>query len=821
MSGVSGIASLVFSDVLSAGASALRDLKLAARTLARQPAFALVTIGIVALGIAGATAIFSLLDGLFLRPLPLAQAERLVALDESAAQWKLDHIKITGQDFLDWRAQNHTFDGMAAIYGRGFNLSTGQQAERVEGHAVSYDLPRVLRLQPSLGRTFTADEDQPGGPHIVLLGHDLWQRLYGGRRDVLGTRVLLDAVPYTIVGVLPRDLTFPDRSALWVPLQLNPADSGSWFLKAAGRLNDGVSLDQARADLLRIHQGAAPGSRQGRDVTTPVVEPLRDRAVGDFRLSARLLSGAVLVVLLIACVNVAGLLLVRGMARSREMGVRAALGASRWRLARQLLAESLVLATLGGAAGVLLGSLLLRGLLAMMPDDVPRWMHFDVDARVAVFCLLLSAATAVLAGLWPALTTSRADVRGVLQGAAPRMTMSGGAGGRKRHLDALVIVEVALAAMLLVSAGLLLQAFRNVQRVDPGFRADGVLTYRVELPAREYATPERRAAFVRQLVEESRQLPGVTAAGGASATPLGPGSSNFLEVEGEPAKRFEDQDPILVRAVTPGYLETMGVTLRQGHLFGSPDDSPTSTSVIVSDTLAARKWPKGDALGKRLRVRGEPRWMTVIGVLRDLKDDGLDQPARPAVYFTHAQLPVGYLTMTLRTAPTQEPASLAAPSRALLRRLDGNLAMFQVLTMSDRLSESMWLRRAYSVLVAAFAAVALLLAIAGLAGVIWHSVAGRTREIGIRVALGAPRRRLLRQILTEGARLTLAGLLPGLAAGHVVARLLKSALFGVSPASPAIYLAVATLLLTLALIATLLPATQAASIDPMSALRND
>jgi predicted permease len=384
------------------------------------------------------------------------------------------------------------------------------------------------------------------------------------------------------------------------------------------------------------------------------------------------------------------------------------------------------------------------------------------------------------------------------------------------------MAEVALAAMLLVSAGLLLQAFRNVQRVDPGFRAEGVLTYRVELPAQDYAIPERRAAFVQRLVEGSRQLPGVTAAGGASATPLGSISSNFLEVEGEPSKPSSTpQAPILVRVVTPGYLEAMGVTLRQGRLFGAPDDSPTSTSVLVSDTLATRQWPNGDALGKRLRVRGNARWMTVVGVLRDVKDDGLDQPARPAVYFTHGQVPIGYLTMTLRTAPAQEPASLAAPSRALLRRLDGNLAMFQVTTMSEKLSESMWLRRAYSVLVAAFAGVALALAVAGLAGVIWHSVARRTREIGVRMALGAQRPRLLRQVLSQGARLTLAGLLPGLAAGYAVARLLKSVLFGVEPGSPAIYAAVAVLLVALALVATLLPAKQAASVDPMSALRND
>jgi putative ABC transport system permease protein len=409
--------------------STLRDLKLAARTLARQPAFTLVTIGMVALGIAGATAIFSLLNGLFLRPLPLAQAERLVDLDESAESWKMTHVKVAVADFLDWRAQNHTFDSMGAYHGRGFNLSTGQQAERVEGHAVTYDLPRVLRLQPALGRTFTADEDRPGGPRVAMLGHDLWQRLYGGRPDVLGSRVLLDAVPYTIVGVLPPDLPFPDRSALWLPLQLNPAQEGSWFLNVAGRLKDDVSIEQARADLLRVHKDPGSSGHQARDITAPMVEPLRDRAVGDFHLSARLLSGAVSVVLLIACVNVAGLLLVRGMARSREMGVRAALGASRWRLARQLLAESLVLATLGGAAGALLGSLLLRGLLAMMPDTLPRWMHFGLDARFVAFSLALSAATAILAGLWPALDTSRADVLGVLHASARRATMSGGGSG--------------------------------------------------------------------------------------------------------------------------------------------------------------------------------------------------------------------------------------------------------------------------------------------------------------------------------------------------------------------------------------------------------
>lgn len=799
--------------------SLFRDLRLAARTLARQPALSLVTIGIVALGIAGATAIFSLLDELFLRPLPLAQAERLVELDESAERLNMPHVKMSPPDFLDWRAQNRTFDSMAAVHGRGFNLSTGQQSERVEGHAVTWDLPRVLRLQPILGRAFTADEDRPGGPHVVMLGHDLWQRLYGGRTDVLESQVLLDAVPYAVIGVLPPDLPFPARSALWLPLQLNPAQEGSWYLSGVGRLKDGVSLEQARADLLRVHQDPAGASHQQRDVTTPAVAPLGDRVAGDFRLSARLLSGAVVIVLLIACLDVAGLLLVRGMSRSREMGVRAALGASRWRLARQLLAESVLISALGGAAGALLASLMLRGLLALMPADLPRQMQFDVDSRFAICALLVTVATAVFAGLWPALAASRADVLGVLHGtaaAAPRSTMSRGS---KWQLNALVKAEMALAAMLLVSAGLLLQSFLNIRRVDPGFRADGLLTYRVELPARAYAAPERRAAFIRQLVEESRRLPGVTVAGGTSSTPLGTNWSSFLEVEGDGSKPAVARDPILMRIVTPGYLETMAFSLREGRLLGAEDDTSTSTAVLVSETLARRKWPDGAALGKRLRTHGEPRWMTVVGVLRDVKDDGLDQLARSTVYATHGQVPIGALTMVLRTA--QDPASLTEPSRVLLRRLDPNVAMFQVTTMSQKLSQSMWLRRAYSVLVAAFAGVALLLAIVGLAGVIWHSVAGRTREIGIRMALGAQRPRLLRQILSEGVRLTLAGVLPGLAAGYAASSLLKSMLFGVDPGSPAIYATVALLLLALALLATWLPARHAASVDPMSALRND
>jgi len=793
------------------------DLKIACRTIRSKPAFSLMVIGMLALGIAGNAAIFSIFNGLVLRPFPSPEPERLVDLDETAPKWNLKFVGVSNQDYYVWRRDNKTFEGMAFFGGISFNLSGHGVAQRVRGMRVTHDMVNVLGLKLALGRNILPEEDRPGGTKVALLRYDLWQRLFNSDRNVLGRILQLDNQPYTVVGVLPREAVFPPQAELWAPLAADPNRGDGWYLSGVGRLKRGVSLEQARADLLRVHKGQIQAGRKVNETTSTVLMPLRDRYLGDLRTVSQVLLGAVGIVLLIACVNIAGLMMVRAAGRAREIAIRTALGASRGRIVRHLLTESLLLAVAGGALGVLLGHLGLRGLISLMPEDTPRWISFRMDARFAIFCVAITSAAAVLFGLVPALQAAHADTRGYLQDAAPRSTLSR---GRRGTLSALVASEIALALMLLISAGLLVEAFRRVLRVDPGFRPNNVISYSIALPGTNYGKPEQRVAFFRNLLERLRALPGVKSAGAASAPPLGGHWGMFLTAEGARPLGPNEQDPVVLHVVaTPGYFDAIGVTFLAGRPFEERDGDPKGAQVaIVNESFAKRFWPSADAPGKRIRYSWKKdEWMQVIGVTRDVKHYGLDQEMRPSVYVPHRQRAMEGMSIVLRGS--MDPRGLVAPAREALRQMDQDLPMFDIRTLTERLDQSLWARRVYSWLFGAFAAVALVMAAAGIYGVVSYAVSQRTHEIGIRMALGARPDQVLRQVLASGMGLAAIGVAVGLAATLWAARLLKTLLFGLSARDPLIYGSVVLGVVLVALLANLVPARRAAAVDPMRALR--
>jgi putative ABC transport system permease protein len=793
----------------------MRDIRYAFRAFLRKPGFSAMVVGLLALGIAGNAAIFSIFNGLFLRPLPYLDPAALVDIDETAPRWNLEYTGVAYPNFHDWREHNRSFASMAAYDSSQANLSGEGDAERIEGALVTHDLGRTLGVNPLLGRDFLAAEDQPNGPKVAVIAEGMWTRRFGRDPNVLGRSVRLNNEPYTIVGVLPGDLLFPGRAELWVPLGADPNEMRGWYLNSIARLKPGVTIDQARADLTQVHRNQIP-RRQVNEITSPVLQPVRDRLLGQYRTVTTTLLIAVAVVLLIACVNVAGLMLVRGSARARELAIRTALGASRGRVVRQLLVDSVLLAAAGGALGVAAGYWLLEAMLRAIPQEQPVWVSFAMDWRFAAFCTLMTAGAALLFGLLPSVRASRVDLRGALQEAARS------SGGRSRHrlLNGLVAGEVALAVMLLVTAGLLFQTFRQVMRVDPGFRAANVLTYSVSLPSSRYPKDEQRLRFYEELTARTKTIPGVIAAGAATAPPLSGHWGNFFEVEGARPLGPNEQDPVVLQTVaTPGYLQAIGVTFASGRDFTTFDGTPNGPRVaLVNETFAKRYWPNGNPLGKRLRNRcKECQWMEVVGVIRDTKHYGLDQSVRPNVIMPLAQMPRSGLFIVVRTAVP--PESLVNPSRELLRQLDAELPMFDVRTMTERLERSLWVRRFSAWLIGSFAAVALLLAVAGIYGVVSYAVAQRTHEIGLRMALGAQPTDVLRQVLGRGMVLAGAGVAVGIVGALALSRMLQQLLFEVSPRDPLVYAAVVGALAVVALLANALPARRAASVDPMRALR--
>jgi putative ABC transport system permease protein len=794
----------------------LHDIRYALRTLHRHRVFALTAILTLGLGIGANTAIFSAVNGVLLRPLPYPDPDRILTI------WgrhpAIGRESASLPDFLDWR-KARSFSGMAAWANAAFTVTGTGEPEVVSGALVTPNYFRVLGAPIPLGRDFRDDEAR-GAARVVVLSQGYWQRAYGGRSDIVGSRITLGGVPYTIVGAGARGLALPAEVDIWAPFQTDTTlGRRNDFLQVIGRLAPGATAETAEVELATIArrlEAEYPASNAGWGVE---LIGLHERIVGEIRPALLVFLGAVALVLLIACANVANLMLVRVAARERELTIRAALGASRRRLVRQLLTESVLLALAGGVLGLGLAVWVVSALRALDPGTLPRLDAVRLDARALAFALVLSVGTGLLFGVVPAVRARRFDLRGGLAEGGRALS---GARSAARTRSALVLAEVALASVLLVGAALLLRSFVGLTRVDPGVSVDGILTARVTLPRSRYDDPARQVAFADALLDRARALPGVASAALGSAAPVDDAvpywAIALAGVEQPPPDVV--QDAVVYRA-SPEYFHTFGLPLIRGRLFEASDRTDRTPVAIVSQGLARRYWPGGDPVGSRLTF-GDPTdsatsWMTVVGVVGDVRQDGAVSPAYPQIYVPFAQLSNRSVVVALRTG--RNPLALAAPLKQALAGVDPSLALSQVTTMEQRVASTLARPRVNALLLAGFAATALVLAALGIYGVIAYSVVQRTRELGIRVALGASADAVLGMVMRQGLTPVMIGLAIGLGVAAAGSRVLRSLLYGVTATDLATYGAVAAFLTAVAAAASYVPARRAARSDPVQALR--
>jgi putative ABC transport system permease protein len=798
----------------------LQDLRYGLRVLLQRPGFTLVAVLALALGIGANTAIFSVVHSVVLRPLPYPDAERLVTVwdDNQRQGW---HKDVTGYStFSEWQAQSDVFEALAAHRGWGPSLTGAGEPERLLGTLVTPAFFDVLRILPLYGRTFQPEDGQEGQDRIAVLGHGLWQRRFGGDPAVVGQTLRLDDAPVTVVGIMPEGFGFPSRtSELWSVLSPpREPDRGNHYLEVVGRLRPGVGAAQADRALDALTArlaGEFPRVYEGFGVN---VVPLHEHLVGDVRPALLVLLGAVLFVLLIACANVANLLLARTAGREREIAVRTALGAGRGRIVRQLLTESVLLGLAGGALGLLLALWGGELLVSLAPGGLPRLERLGLNGPVLLFTLGASLLTGILFGLAPALQASRPDLNESLKEAKGI-----GAGVRGRRVRSLLIVaEVALALVLLVGAGLLMQSFARLQEVEAGFDTERLLSFHLSLPSTKYPEDPQIGAFHRQALERLGALPGVESAAAVMSLPLtGSYSSATFSIEGQAQPPDAQSLEVKLNVVSDGYLGTMGIPLKSGRFFGASDAEGAAPVAVVNETMARLHFPGVDPVGKRFkwgRLDSERYpWREVVGVVGDVRHKSLEAPSDPEVYMPLGQEAIRAAAFVLRTAT--DPATLAPAVRREVQALDSALPIYGLRTMDELLSGSLAQRRFNLWLLGLFASVALLLAAVGIYGVMSTMVGQRTREIGIRMALGARRADVLRMILGEGVGLVLVGVGIGLAGAIALSRALGSLLYEVSRTDPVTYGAVAVVLVLAAALACYVPARRAMGVDPMQALR--
>ena len=797
------------------------DFRYAWRALAHQKLGSVIVVSMLGLGIAANVAVFSLVNGLFLRPLPFPEPERLVYINETAPKWNLEMTGITYADFAVWLKDQQAFEAIASYNRRSFNVATDDGADRMDGASVSADFAKVLRIEPVLGRMFTAEEDRPNGPNVALIGTALWRERFGGRADVLGQTMRLNSRQFTIIGVLPPSADFPGGVRLWTPLQGDPTSVNNYSYDGIGRLKPGVTLEQGASDLMRAHQPIFE-TRDKEKVVTPLVRDLRAHLTGRFDTIISTLGAAVTLLLIVACANVAAVMLARALARRREMGIRLAVGASRMRLLRQLLVENLILSVVGGAVGLLVGHWAIQLLVEAVPTETPGWADFSLDTRMVLFTLATSVMTAVLFGWAPALHAMNADLRGAVASATAGSTPA--IRGR-RTLRALVIAEFALASLMFVCGGLLVRAYDRVRNVDPGFNADGVLTFTVSLPGVTYTDNAARLGFIERLASRLRELPGVSNAGAISCAPMSDCHWGvFYYAEGAPERGPNDPNPIILnRLASAGYFETMGIRLQRGRFFTEQDGregADNASVIIINEPFARTLWPDGkDPIGQRVRGGPKAPWLTVVGVVADVKHYGLEREVRPGVYLPLPRIPLSTMSYAVKTQG--DAAQLLPTVRSVVREMNPELPIYNARTMDDRLSANMTFRAAYSWMLGVFAAVALLLALGGSYGVTSYLVSQRTRELGIRVALGAQRADISRTVLRSSLGVVFVGVLIGIAGAIGAGRFLSSLLFGVPPYDALILAIAAASLAASGFLANWLPARRAARVDPMISLRTD
>lgn len=812
-----------------------QDFRYSLRTFSNNPGSTLVAIAVLGLGIGANAAIFSVTNAILFRALPYKNADRLVFVWESKPSKGMHQERVSPADFKDLRDQNQALDDLGAIRSQSSVLISGETPERIETAAISPVVFHLLGMQPLLGRPFAPNEDQPDKNHVTVLSAGLWDRRFGHDPNILGTKVVVDGASFTVVGVAPAGFRIPGSpSELWIPYSPTPddlANRGDRFLNVLGALRPGSSLAVAQSQLQSVAAVLAreqPESNEGYSVE---LVPLREELVGDIRPTLWMLMAAVVAVLLIACVNVAHLLLARAGSREKEIAVRTALGANPTRLVRQLLTESVALALAAGLFGLLLaywGAWLLAKLAPLglaQTRDISAG-ELTLDWRVLAFTLAVSVLTGVAFGLAPALSSARSNLNLILR--------SGGRGGagsrtRSRLRDVLMVCEVASSAALLVGAGLLIRSFLHIEEVNPGFRSDHLLTMQLSLPPVRYPGA-RIGSFYEQLLQRVDRLPGVQQAGICRFLPLtGNDASLNFQIEGQPHLSDADQPRAKFRSASSGYFEAMRIPLLRGRLFDERDSQGTPKVVIINQTAARRYWPGEDPIGKRILSgvdENQHSWSTIVGVVGDVKYSGLDSATSPETYYHYLQIPPdamniaeGSMALAIRTAG--DPAAIASAVRAELRSLDPAQPLFNVRTMDQLLDSSIAEPRFRTFLVSAFAALALVLVALGLYGVVAYSVSQRMAELAIRVALGAEPAGILRLVLSRVAGLTLVGLAIGVAISLAGSRIIARFLFGVSPADPLTLLLVSLLILSVAVGASLAPALRSTRVDPVRVLRSE
>jgi putative ABC transport system permease protein len=805
------------------------DLGFSLRTLRRNPAFSAAAVVVLALGIGANTAIFSVVNAVLLRPLPFDDPSRIMQV------WHVPPAKsfpgmtmfsVSPANYLDWRSQSSSFEQMAAYGFRSFTVGGKERPEALQAAAVASDFFPLLRVAPHLGRTFTSDEDRPGEGHVVVLGYNFWRDHFASDRNIVGRNILLDGETYSVVGVMPERFRFPSWAKIWIPLAWTNetrAVRGNHNYLVIARLKKGVDIHQAQAELNAISTRLEQLYPEDDKGWGAVILPLRQELVGDVRPALLVLLGAVAFVLLIACANVANLVLAKTLARRKEIAIRTALGASRLVVLRQILAETVLLSVAGGALGLVLARFGVSLIVKVLGDRIPPFMQIRLDVPVLTFTLLLSVVAGVLAGLIPSVRLTRADVNEALKQGQSRGSSDARGGGTRRLL---VISEVALSLVLLIGAGLMIRSLWELRKVEPGFDPHNVLTMTVRLPANRYSSPAGQINFFQDVLAHIRALPGIDSAAVIDSLPLGGGGSHQpFSIEGRPVQQMSDQPEVDVRLISPGYLRAMHIPLLRGRDLADADAAGRPGAALISDSLARRFWPKEDPNGRHITLTFFP------GIVREIvgvKLDSLDE-TRPVatIYVPLAQLTVPAqgtwrsFGMTFAVRTNSDPMNSVSAVTKAIREVGPDLPVVDVMSMSDVIAQSVSPQRFNMLLLASFAGLALILAAVGIYSVLSYTVRRRVREIGIRMALGASNNDVIRMVLADGLKPILVGVVLGLAAAVALSRVVSSLIFGVRPTDPLTFTAVALLLLLVGILATIIPAYRATRIEPVRILREE
>lgn len=805
----------------------LQDIRFAFRTLVKNPAFTVAAVVCLALGIGVNATIFSCVRALLLRPFPYRAPDELVAIGESNDKrgWHMNTVSYP--NFRSWQAENRTLANIGSYTGQSYNLATGDAADYVSGGNVSWTMFRTLGIAPQIGRDFNEDEDAVGAPRVIIIGDRLWRDRFEAKASVVGTQIMVNGIPHTVIGVMPEGFEFPQQAVAWTPMRMDPlANRSNHSWQVMGRLKPNVTIEQARGDLRRIAtqlETLYPTSNLGWGVD---MQSLREYQTGSFRPMLMIMMASVAFVLLIACANVANLLLARSAARSKEMAVRVALGADGWRVIRQMLTESIMVALVGATLGVAFAYAFLQWIKANILGGIPFWMKFEIDVQVLLFTTGVAVATGLLFGLAPAIQLAKPNLNETLRDAGARGSSAGRS--RQRLRSGLVVGEVALSLILLVGASLLIRSFMTMQAVKPGFDPSHLLTMRVSLNGPAYDSTYKRFNFLNAFLDRVNGQPGIVSASLTNNVPLAGGNNNsFITIDGQESRL--GSEPLLeIRWVSPRYLETMKIPLVAGRMFTQQewaDSGVTGRVAVIGLNMAQQFWKTPQAaLGQRFRfgyvTDTSRRWITIVGVAQDVKHRGLANTTQDFQgYMSYRQ--GGWTSTAIVVRTIGDPTKATPTVLAALKQGDPLLPAYRVLSMDANIERSYWQQALYGKMFGAFAAIALVLAAVGVYGVISYAVSQRTQEIGVRVALGAQKSDVLKLVVGHGALLGGLGIVIGLAGALGVTRFLRTMLFGVSPFDLVSFVGVAAVLTAIALLASYVPARRAAKVDPVEALRYD